>query len=108
MYDAEKDINIIVSEVKESLNDATEAQNNEQMLGLWKKNQQAMLGLQFNGLIVIPKVLLLQSDGLHLYYLPELNVSNNDAFCDLLYLMLAFLSIVNYSFELSVSSIQRP
>ena len=107
VYDAEKDINIIVSEVKESFNDATKAQNNEQMLGLWKKNQQAMLGLQFNGLIVIPKVLLLQSDGFHLYYLPELNVSNNDAFCDLLYLMLAFLSIVNYSFEDSDSEAEN-
>ena len=107
VYDAEKDINIIVSEVKESFNDATEAQNNEQMLGLWKKNQQAMLGLQFNGLNVIPKLLLLRSDELRLYYLPELNVSNNDSFSDLLYLMLAFLSIVNYSFEDSDSEAEN-
>ena len=44
-------INEIVAETKQSNEDPTtttaEAQHNEQMIGLWVPNQQAMLGLEF-------------------------------------------------------------
>ena len=58
-YDKITFINVMVSEVKESENSAIEAQNNEQMLGLWKGSQQAMLGLEVYGHCVRPKVLSL-------------------------------------------------
>ena len=46
-----------------------------------------------------------QSDELHLCYLPELNVSNNDAFCDLLYLMFATVNVgQTYTFSCNASN----
>ena len=70
-------INEIVAEIKQSNEDPTtttteaptpttaEAQHNEQMIGLWVPNQQAMLGLKFYTEYVVPKVLLLQDNYLH-------------------------------------------
>ena len=46
VYDKVNIINVNVSEVKENAESAIEAQNNEQMLGLWKGSQQVMLGLE--------------------------------------------------------------
>ena len=74
-----------------------EPQHIEQMVGLWKGNQRAMLGLQLGGKIVVPKVLLLENTSLNLYYLPELDLSNSADFSELLNLMLAFLIMTDYT-----------
>ena len=49
LYDSKTFINVVVSEVKEREDTPSEAQNNEQMLGLWKGSQKAMLGLELAG-----------------------------------------------------------
>jgi hypothetical protein len=58
-YDKHNFMNVIVSKVEEDEESAIEAQNNEQMFGLWKGSQQAMLGLEAQGHTVRPKVLSL-------------------------------------------------
>ena len=69
VYDTTNTINVIVSEVKESEGSAIESQNNEQMLGLWKGSQQAMLGFDVQGHCVRPKVLCLYEGKLMMCYL---------------------------------------
>ena len=97
VYDSEKKVNIVVCEVKVDADAPVEPQHIEQMVGLWKGNQRAMLGLQLGGKIVVPKVVLLENTSLNLYYLPELDLSNSAAFSELLNLMLAFLIMTDYT-----------
>lgn len=95
-YSTINSINVIVSEVKESEDTAVEAQNNEQMLGLWKGSQQAMLGLEVQGHTVRPKVLCLIEGILNMCYMNELDLAQPDNFLELVKLMMAFCICVDY------------
>ena len=95
-YDKINIINVIVSEVKESEDSAIESQNNEQMLGLWKGSQQAMLGLEARGHCVRPKVLSLYEGKLNMCYLKELDLAQPNDLMSLVKLMIAFVICVDY------------
>ena len=81
LYNKCTHINEIVAKIKRSTEDpitttaeaptptAAEAQHNEQMIGLWAPNQQAILGLEFYTEYVVPKVLLLENNHLRMFYL---------------------------------------
>ena len=97
VYDKVNIINVSVSEVNENAESAIEAQNKEQMLGLWKGSQQVMLGLKVNGNSVRPKILALRSMEMQMFYLKELNINKNEDLVELLKLMSAFLICVNYN-----------
>ena len=53
-------------------NTTARAQHNEQMIGLWHPQQQAMLGMEFYTKYMVPKVLYLVKSELLLFYLPHL------------------------------------
>ena len=99
VYDKVNIINVNVSKVKENAESAIEAQNNEQMLGLWKGSQQVMLGLEVHGNSVRPKILALCSIEKHMFYLKELNIAKNEDLVELLKLMSALLICVNYNIK---------
>lgn len=61
----------VVGAIKSDTDDA-EGQNTEQMLGLWRKNQCAMLGFTCNKTCIHPRVLLKHESTLVLYCLPQL------------------------------------
>ena len=99
LYDSKTFINVVVSEVKEREDTPSEAQNNEQMLGLWKGSQKAMLGLELAGHCVQPKVLSLQEGRLTMYYLKELDLAEPKTVKSLVKLLTAFLLCVEYCLE---------
>lgn len=105
LYNRHTHINEIVAEIKQSSEAPTpttaeapspnpaEAQHNEQMIGLWVPNQQAMLGLEFYTEYVVPKVLLLQNNDLHMFYLNKLVL---DRSCDLVKLTKMCITFMFY------------
>ena len=102
LYNIHTHINEIVAEINQSSKNSTaeaptpttaEAQHNEQMIGLWAPNQQAMLGLEFYTEYVVPKVLLLQNNELHMFYLNKLVL---DRSCDLVNLTKMCIAFVFY------------
>ena len=102
LYNIHTHINEIVAEISENSTTTTaeaptpttaEAQHNEQMIGLWAPNQQAMLGLEFYTEYVVPKVLLLQNNELHMFYLNKLVL---DRSCDLVKLTKMCIAFVFY------------
>ena len=48
IYDTSRCLNNVVCEIKGKEEDNPESQSNEQMVGLWKSGQVAMLGLEFS------------------------------------------------------------
>ena len=96
VYDKVTALNVSVSEVKENKESAVEAQNNEQMLGLWKGPQKVMLGQELRGTRVRPKILALKMKEMHMFYLKELDITINMELVELLKLMSAFLVCVDY------------
>lgn len=98
-YDKLTYINVITSEVKENEDSAIEAQNNEQIVGLWKHSQQAMLGLEARGFTVRPKVLCLVDGQFTMCYMKELKLNNANDLQTLARLMIAFLICVKYSLD---------
>lgn len=96
VYDRNTFINVLVAEVKESEESAIEAQNNEQMLGLWKPSQQVMLGIEAQGQILRPKVLYSIGGKLTMYYLKDLHLDNGDDLMMFAKLIMAFLTCVSY------------
>lgn len=97
IYDRNTFINVVVSEVKESAESAIEAQNNEQMLGLWKKSQQAMLGIEARGQILTPKILYLKDENLTMCYLKSLDIGLGSDLQKLAKLITAFFICVCYT-----------
>ena len=82
-YNKNTHLNEIVSEIKqddssEDEEDSTsaEAQHNQQMIGLWRPEQQVMLGLEFYTDYLVPKVLLLHKNELLMFYLKRLDLRN--------------------------------
>ena len=72
-----------------------EAQSNEQMVGLWKSGQVAMLGLEVYTEHVRPKVLLLNDSTMNMFYLPKLNLHQGTALYELTKLI-TFLAFVKF------------
>ena len=89
-------LNVAIIEVKLDEHAAVELQNNEQMLGLWKEHQCAILGLEARGHTVQPKILLGYNDALAMHYLTELNVEKATDMAGLVKLVMAFLIFVEY------------
>ena len=80
VYDRKTCLNVIVVEVKGS-DQPCEAQNNEQMVGLWGKEQLCMLGLEVKDGKVLPKVLSLEDKTMKMYFLEELDLETETATC---------------------------
>ena len=57
MYDTNNHMYCIVGEIQSDESEA-ETQNGEVMVGLFRKNQQAMLGFTCNKNVFIPRVLI--------------------------------------------------
>ena len=74
VFEHSKNIYTIVGEIK-SDDSPAEQQNIEEMLGVWRKNQTAMLGFTCNNESVHLRVLLAEENQLRLYRLPELCLS---------------------------------
>ena len=86
----------MVVEVREDEEEASEGQNNEQMVGLWKSGQIAMLGLEFHTNAVRPKLLALKDDDLHMFYVKRLDLTNSHDLCELTRLMMSFIICMKY------------
>ena len=71
VFDHSKNIDTSVGELK-SDDSPAEQQNSEEMLGVWRKNQTALLGFTCNNESVHLRVLLAEENQLRLYRLPEL------------------------------------
>ena len=84
-------INTVVAEVKQDEMEATESQNNEQMVGLW---QIAMLGLEFKSTSVVPKILAVDNNALRMFYLNPLNLRDSSGLSELTRLLMAFVTCV--------------
>ena len=72
MFDHHTQMYTIVGEIK-SDDSLAERQNIEQMIGLWRKKQSAMLGFTCNTQCIQPRVLLRSGNFLILYRLPHLS-----------------------------------
>ena len=66
VFDHSAMIYTIVGEIKCD-NDEAEQQNIQQMLGVWRKHQRAMLGFTCNETFVLPRVLMAEDNSLVLY-----------------------------------------
>ena len=95
IYDRYNCVNVVVVEVKENEEEASESQNNEQMVGLWKTGQIAMLGLEFHTNTVGPKILALIDDAMHMFYLNSLDLRDANDF-SAAYNVLCYLCKVSY------------
>lgn len=87
----------IVGEIKSDEMEA-ESQNIEQMVGLFRKNQYAMLGFTCNPSFISPRVLIQHGSVLLLYNLPTLSLEVEDyqgSLLALAKLFIAFTSVVN-------------
>lgn len=83
---------------------SAESQHNEQMIGLWRDDQQAMLGLKFYTDSVVPKVLLLDNNVLHMFYLEQLKLNIPSDVATLVKQIIAFTTFVQcYVPQLSFS-----
>lgn len=96
LHDIKLECYRIVGEVK-STTDNAESQNVEQMIGLWRYNQIAMLGFTCNPKGFIPRVLVRVEDTM--YLLPLLPVKDEDpatmsSLRDIAEMFVAFLSFV--------------
>ena len=83
VYDRINCINTVVAEVKQDEMEATESQNNEQMVELWSVGQIAMLGLEFKSTSVVPKILAVDNNALRMFYLNPLNLRDSSGLSEL-------------------------
>ena len=95
VYDRKTCLNVIVVEVKGS-DEPCEAQNNEQMVGLWGKEQLCMLGLEVKDGKVLPKVLALEGKTMKMYFLEELDLETATGICSLMEIIVSFITYVVY------------
>lgn len=98
LFDFQNKMYCIVGEIKNK--DTTAAdQNIEQMIGLFRINQRAMLGFTCNAHFVIPRVLIQDDSGpdpqLNLYTLQTLWLDNPASLLELAKLFMAFTTIVD-------------
>ena len=98
MYDRRNDMYSIVGEIKSDARDDAEVQNVEQMVGLFRQRQQAMLGFTCNKEAITLRILIQHQDTLRLTVLPPLSLAEeeySESMRKLAQLFLAFISIVN-------------
>ena len=95
VFDHSTKIYTIVGEI-ECDNDEAEQQNIEQMLGVWRKHQRAMLGFTCNKTFVLPRVLMAEDNSLVLYSFPKLPLSENDLSKSLRMLAELFLAFTSF------------
>ena len=97
MYDYHNKMYCIVGEIKSGMGESTN-QNIEQMVGLFRKNQYAMLGFSCNQSSIHLRVLIQHERVLSLYILPTLSLEGDDyqfSLFQLAKLFIAFTSVVN-------------
>lgn len=102
MFDRVAKIYTIVGEIKSVSDEEAEEQNVEQMLGVWRKHQRAMLGFTCSKTFVLPRVLMVVDSALVLYSLPQLPFSDNvrnESLRVLAELFFAFTSFVDTSID---------
>ena len=98
MYDARNFMYSIVGEIKSAEEDAAEYQNVEQMVGLFRKEQKAMLGFTCNPSAFIPRVLIHQQHTLEMHTLQPLSLASENfpkSLRSIAELFIAFITIVN-------------
>ena len=95
IYDSEQKLNVVVSEVKSKDDSAIESQHTEQMVELWKNSQQAMLGFDVYGEVMVPKVLLKHDGMLKTLHLKKLHFTSE--LDEIIRLIQAFLLYVPYA-----------
>ena len=96
MYNHDAEVYTIVGEIKSDTSTA-ENQNIEQMVGLWRKKQCAMLGFTCNYSFIQPRVLVRRENDLMIYRLPRLSLepaSIKSSLLQLAHLFIAFTSFV--------------
>ena len=96
LYDVCNNMYSIIGEIKSDASTG-EAQNVEQMVGLFRKNQQAMLGFTCNTSVIIPRILVRQEGTLVLHTLVPLPLDEDtypESLCRIAQLFMAFISIV--------------
>ena len=97
LYDGRNKMYSIVGESK-SVESEAESQNVEQMIGLFRKNQQAMLGFICNPRAILPRILLHRQGKLELLTLQPLSLDEQSylhSLHRLATLFIAFISSVN-------------
>lgn len=97
LYDVRNNMYAIVGEIKSDASTG-EGQNVEQMVGLFRKNQQAMLGFTCNTSAIIPRILVHREGTLVLHTLVPLPLDEDtysESLCQIAQLFMAFISIVN-------------
>jgi len=95
VFDHSAMIYSIVGEIKCD-SDEAEQQNIEEMLGIWRKHQRAMLGFTCNKTFVLPRVLMAEDNSLVLYSFPKLPLSENDLSKSLRMLAELFLAFTSF------------
>ena len=83
----------IVGEIKSDNTSAT-AQQIEQMVGLFRKQQQAMLGFTCNRCTFVPRILTQKGGHLRLFQGAEVSLDDDTSLAYIANLFLAFASIV--------------
>ena len=101
VYDCKTCLTVIVVEVKGS-DQPSEAHNNEQMVGLWQKEQLCMLGLEVKDGKVMPKVLVLEDETMKMFFLEELDLNTVTGIRCLMKIIVSFITYVMYSFLFAV------
>ena len=94
LYDVRNAMYCIVGEIKSDVTSAT-AQQLEQMVGLFRKNQKAMLGFTCNPCALVPRILTQQGGFLRLYQLEGVSLEDATSLAYFAEVFLAFASIVN-------------
>ena len=95
VYNHDTEVYTIVGEIK-SDSSVAENQNIEQMIGLWRKNQCAMLGFTCNRELIEPRVLIRKENVLMLYRLPQLSLEGDSTKCSLLQLAELFIAFTSF------------
>ena len=94
LYEKRNAMYCIVGEIKSDNTSAT-VQQIEQMVGLFRKNQQAMLGFTCNRCTFVPRILTQKGGHLRLYQGAEVSLDDDTSLAYIAQLFLAFASIVN-------------
>ena len=95
MYNHDTEVYTIVGELT-SDSSVAENQNIEQMIGLWRKNQRAMLGFTCNRKLIEPRVLLWKKNILMLSRLPQLSLEEDSFKYSLLQLAELFTAFTSF------------
>ena len=82
MYDRRNEMYSIVGEIKSDASEDAEVQNVEQMVGLFRQRQQAMLGFTCKNEAITLRILIQQQNTLTLTVLPPLSLAEEEYQCE--------------------------